>query len=423
MNHARWTAVVLVVSLLTVPAAALAAGYFPPAGDAWALRTPEQEGFDSSKLQQAIAFAVSAEQKYPPELAAVADIRDLRISVPLKYANEAFNSPIGPLQPHAPANGIILRHGYIVAEWGRTHDVDMTFSVSKTFLSSVAGIAFDTGLIKDVHAPVIDSVQPTPDFLLPHNRPITWDHLLRQDSGWIGTMWGKPWWADRPTGSPYSELVKGPPPVGKEWKYNDVRVNALALALTYLWKQPLPEVLKQYIAGPIGMSDSWHWEGYENSWIDLDGRRVQVVSGGGHWGGGMFISARDQARLGLLGLNNGNWNGRQILSARWVAMAKTPTAPNPGYGFCNWYLNTGRKMYPEARADSVAFIGDGANIIFIDYQHDIVAVVRWIDAPKMKDFVRLLVAATGEPAPELAPELAPEPAPEPGPAPAPAPAP
>ena len=52
-----------------------------------------------------------------------------------------------------------------------------------------------------------------------------------------------------------------------------------------------------------------------------------------------------------------------------------------------------------ARADTVTFIGDGANEIFIDYQHDIVAVVRWIDGAKMKDFVRLLVAATNEPAP------------------------
>ena len=139
----------------------------------------------------------------------MADIRDLRISVPLKYAGEAFNSPIGPLKPHAPANGIIIRHGYIVAEWGRTHDVDMTFSVSKTFLSSVAGVAFDKGMIKNVNDRVIDYVKPTPDFMLPHNQPITWDNMLRQDSGWIGTMWGKPWWADRPGRKPLERTGQG----------------------------------------------------------------------------------------------------------------------------------------------------------------------------------------------------------------------
>ena len=396
--HHKLIGALLGVTLLHVTTA-FAADYLPPKGDVWATHTPKQEGLDPAKLQEAIDFAISAELKYSPELAEVADIRDLRISVPLKYAKEAYNSPIGPLKPHAPANGIILRHGYIVAEWGHTRDVDMTFSVSKTFLSSVAGVALDKGLIKNVNDRVIDYVQPTPDFLLPHNRPITWDNMLRQDSGWIGTMWGKPWWADRPDKDAWSELAKGPPPVGTQWKYNDVRVNALALALTHLWKRPLPEVLKQYVADPIGMSDSWHWEGYDNSWITLDGKRIHVVSGGGHWGGGMFISARDQARLGLLGLNKGKWGEKQILSDKWVAMARTPTGPNPGYGFCNWYLNTDKKMYPDARADSVAFIGDGANIIFVDYQHDIVAVVRWIDGGKMKDFVRLLVAATGEPAP------------------------
>jgi CubicO group peptidase (beta-lactamase class C family) len=112
----------------------------------------------------------------------------------------------------------------------------------------------------------------------------------------------------------------------------------------------------------------------------------------------MFICARDEGRLGLLGLNKSKWDGRQILSDKWVSMATTPTGSNPGYGFCDWYLNTDRKMYPAPRADSVAFIGDGSNIVFVDYQHDMVAVVRWIDGGKMKDFVKLLADATGEPA-------------------------
>ena len=76
---------------------ALAAGYFPPKGDNWATRTPEQEGFDPVKLQQAIDFAIASETKYAPALAKVADVRDLTTAVPMKYAGEAYNSPIGPL--------------------------------------------------------------------------------------------------------------------------------------------------------------------------------------------------------------------------------------------------------------------------------------------------------------------------------------
>ena len=372
-----------------VASIAQAADYLPPPGDQWDTRTPAQEGFDTAKLQAAMDFAIAHETKLSLDLDGVIDQRDQRVTIPLQFAGP-YGDPIGPLTPHAPANGVIIRHGYIVAEWGDTHVVDMTHSVTKTFLSSVAGVAFDKHIIRNVNDRVIDYVQPTPDFMLPHNQPITWDEMLRQTSGWIGTMWGKPWWADRPGEHPWTELAKGPPPVGKEWKYSDVRVNAFALALTYLWKRPLPDVLKQYVMDPIGASGTWHWEHYDNAWVTIDGQRIAVPPGGGHWGGGMFISARDLARMGLLGLNNGKWRGKQILSVRWVKMARTPTVPEPDYGYMNWFLNTNQKLFPAARADSVAFIGNGDNIVFIDYQHDMVAVFRWIDDGQKAEFVRLL---------------------------------
>jgi CubicO group peptidase (beta-lactamase class C family) len=255
----------VLVAALFASSFATAADYVPPPGDSWATQTPDREGFDQPKLKAAIDFAIANEPKYSPELAKVADIRDLRISIPLQFAEEPFSGPIGPLAPRAPANGIVIRHGYIVAEWGDTHAVDITNSVTKTFLSAVAGVAFDKGMIRSVDDRVIDYVQPTPDFMLAHNQPITWDEMLRQTSGWVGTMWGKPWWADRPGVEPWTELAAGPPPVGQQWKYSDVRANALSLALTYLWKRPVPDVLKQYVMDPIGASSGWHWEGYDNS--------------------------------------------------------------------------------------------------------------------------------------------------------------
>jgi CubicO group peptidase (beta-lactamase class C family) len=379
---------------LFAAAPAQAGGYFPPAGE-WTSHSPAREGVDPAKLKAAVDFAIASETRFPPELAKVADVRDMRLYIPLTFAREPFSDPIGPLTPRSAPNGMIIRHGYIVAEWGDTHAVDMTHSVTKTFLSAVAGAAFDRRLIHDVNDRVIDSVQPTSDFLLEHNKPITWDQMLRQTSGWIGTMWGKPWWADRPGANPYDELAAGPPPVGAQWKYSDVRVNALSLALTYVWKRPLPDVLREYVMDPIGASQGWHWEGYENSWVSIDGQRIHVVPGGGHWGGGMFIDARDMARLGLLGLNNGAWNGRQILSRKWIALSRTPTGPNPGYGYMNWFLNTDRKLFPAAREDAVAFLGNGTNMVLIDYQHDLVAVVRWIDDAQKAEFVRLLESALG----------------------------
>jgi len=383
---------------LTIPAAAFSCGiacasasdYFPPPGDQWATHSLAQEGFDTAKLQAAIAFAATHETKLSPQLDGIIDQRDQSITIPLQFAKEPFSSPIGPLTAHSPANGMILRHGYIVAEWGDTRAVDMTHSVTKVFVSSVAGVAFDHRLIRSVQDRVLDYVQPSPDFELPHNQPITWDEMLRQTSGWIGTMWGKPWWADRPGKDPWTELAAGPPPVGQQWKYSDVRVNALTLALTCLWKRPLPDVLKKYVMDPIGASSTWHWEHYENAFVTIDGKQIAVPPGGGHWGGGMFISARDLARMGLLGLNNGRWGDKQILSDAWVNMAKAPTPQNPQYGYMNWFLNTGRKLVPAAREDAVMFLGNGDNIVFMDYEHDLVAVVRWIDDSQKAEFIRLM---------------------------------
>jgi hypothetical protein len=380
-----------VIACLLPGAPAAAADYLPPKGE-WATHAPQAEGFDPTKLKAAIDFAIASETRFPPGGVPGIDPRDLRIVIPLQFAGP-FSDPIGPLKPRAPANGIVIRHGYIVAEWGDTNAVDMAHSVTKTFLSAVAGVAYDRHLIRDVNDRVIDYVKPTPDFMLPHNQPITWDQMLRQTSGWVGTMWGKPWWADRPGKNPWDELAAGPPPVGTQWKYSDVRVNALSLALTYVWKRPLPDVLREHVMDPIGASDTWHWEGYDNSWVTIGGRRIQAVPGGGHWGGGMFISARDLARMGLLGLNNGRWGDRQILSDAWIRLSKTPTGPNPSYGYMNWFLNTGRKLAPAAREDAVMFVGNGDNIVFIDYEHDVVAVVRWIDDAQKADFVARLEAA------------------------------
>jgi CubicO group peptidase (beta-lactamase class C family) len=144
---------------------------------------------------------------------------------------------------------------------------------------------------------------------------------------------------------------------------------------------------------PIGASNTWRWHGYENSWVNVDGVMVQSVSGGGHFGGGMWISARDQARFGLLTLRRGRWKDRQLLSDNWVKMALTPTPVEPGYGFMNWFLNTARKRFPAASERAYAHLGAGANMIYVDPDKDMVVVVRWIDASAQEEFVRRILAA------------------------------
>jgi CubicO group peptidase (beta-lactamase class C family) len=374
----------LVVTLLAAtPArsAPPAAAYFP--GDAWERRAPEAVGLDAGRLAEAVAFAVASETRAP---------RDLAFDHALSSGKEPYDDPVGPFKERGPATGLVIRRGYVVAEWGDPARVDMTFSVTKSFLSSVVGVAHDRGLIRDVRRRVGDDV-PIEQFRSEHNARITWDNLLRQTSDWEGTLWGKPDWADRPVGDLAQYVARPRNEPGAAYKYNDVRVNVLALAALHVWRRPLPEVLRESVMDPIGASRTWRWHGYENSWVELDGVRMQSVSGGGHWGGGMWINAWDQARFGYLTLRRGRWQDRQVLSEAWVKMALTPTTPQPGYGFMNWFLNTGRQMLPSAPASSFAHLGSGTNMIYVDPENDLVVVARWIDNGALDGLVQRVLAS------------------------------
>jgi CubicO group peptidase (beta-lactamase class C family) len=368
-----------------------AAPYFPDRFE-WQHKTPDDVGMDPLRLDEAVKFAIANEN--PAN-------RDLNLTLATTFGrSEPFDTPIGPVKARAPANGLITRHGYIVAEWGEPKSVDMTFSVTKTFLTTVVGLAWQRGLIRDVNDYARDYMPPGVDlFEAAHNQTIKWDHLLRQTSDWQGTLWGKPDWADRPEGDkpadwPNRKLYEP----GTHYKYNDVRVNVLALAALHVWRRPLPDVLREEIMEPIGASSTWRWHGYENSWIELDGRRVQSMTGGGHWGGGMFINAYDMARFGYLFLRNGKWKDRPIVSEKWMQMARTPGPANANYGFANWFLNTNKRLLPAASEAAVYFEGNGSNIIYIDWDNDIVAVVRWIqNGPPFQEFVAKLLSSLKTP--------------------------
>jgi CubicO group peptidase (beta-lactamase class C family) len=348
---------------------AQSAPYFPERFE-WTRKAPAEVGMDAARLDDAVKFAVANENP---------STRDLALDLALTYgAREPFDTLIGPAKERGPASGMIVRRGYVVAEWGDTTRVDMTFSVTKSFLSTVVGLAWQKGLVRDLNDLARDYM-PAPGYFEGHNATISWDHLLRQTSDWQGTLWGKPDWADRPEGEkpsdwPNRKLYEP----GTHYKYNDTRVNLLALLALNVWRRPLPSVLREEVMDPIGASSTWRWHGYDNSWVELDGQRIQSVSGGGHFGGGMFISAGDMARFGYLFLRNGRWKDRQIVSEQWIRMARTPGPANEGYGFMNWFLNTKRAAWPSAPESAVCFVGNGQNIIYMDWEHDLVAVVRWI---------------------------------------------
>lgn len=313
---------------------AQAPNYFPAANN-WEKKSPAFFKIDSNKIKEAIQFSTQHESKYP---------RNARITQAMQYGKEPFGDPVGPMADRGGLSGLIIYKGYIIAEWGDPTIVETCNSVTKSWVSSIVGLALDKGLISSLDDKVnnyMPPIQPyaalmntnqnpmaVKDFIYPfateHNKKITWDHLLRQTSDWEGELWGKPDWADRPTENSAEWLTRKRNEPGTTYKYNDTRVNALALAMTTVWHKSLPEVLRENIMQPIGATNTWTWAGYQSSWIVLDGKPVQSVSGGGHFGGGMFINAYDMARFGLLTLHKGNWQGKQLLSASWFKKRPHP---------------------------------------------------------------------------------------------------
>jgi hypothetical protein len=382
--------------------------YFPESNLDWMRKSPSEAGMDSVILAEAIALAKASETANSP---------NMEINHYQTFGREPFGFGIGPFKERGAQTGIIMRHGYIIAAWGNPSRVDMTHSITKSFLSSTIGIAFDEGLIRDVHdevapymAPIFFDEAQNPvtragkmgdplvfePFVSAHNKQITWDHLLRQTSDWEGTLWGKPDWADRPSGDRYDWMDRPRNEPGTVWEYNDVRVNLLALAGTNLFRRPIQDILKERIMDPIGASGTWRWMGYQNSWIILDGKSIQIPSGGGHWGGGMFISAYDQARFGYLTLNLGRWKDRQILSREWIDMAMTPTPSKDTYGFMNWFLNSGQQLLPSAPSSAFYHAGAGVNRVYVDREHDLVVVLRWIDGSAMDAIIGKILESIGK---------------------------
>ena len=368
--------------------------YFPPPHPKWERARPAAAGLDPEPLAAAARHAGEHETPWR---------RDLKYMIEHDFGEEPpWNEALGPVRPRGGPNGLVLRQGRVVAEWGDTGQIDLTFSVAKSYLSIIAGLAVDRGLIRGLDAPV----RRTPNvdwgddggFDPPHNEKITWRHLLQQTSEWEGELWGKPDLIDR------HRSVGGLPATGRKgthrdlqepgtfWEYNDVRVNRLSLALLRLWRRPLPEVFRELVMDPIGASPDWEWHGYRNSWVEIDGQRMQSVSGGSHWGGGVFIHAQDQARIGLLLLRGGEWNGRRILSEDWIARMREPCPLYPQYGYL-WWLNTGRALYTSASEASYFASGAGGNLTWIDPDNDIVAVLRWIDPAARDGFIRLVMQA------------------------------
>ena len=368
--------------------------YWPGDRASWQEANPAEAGLDPEALAAAVAFAKGHESPWPRSLY----YPDGRYVGTVEW-NETgpWSEVVGPVRERGGPAGVILKGGRRVASWGDPARPDVTFSVAKSYLAVLAGLAVEDRLIRDVDEPVRVTVDD-PHLDGSRNSRITWRHLLQQSSEWEGELFGKSDQVDhfRQVGPGADNGRKGEArerrPPGTFYEYNDVRVNLLAYCLLKRFGRALPQILRERIMEPIGCSDSWEWLGYRNAWVPVGAEQVQSVPGGSHWGGGLFIDALDHARFGLLVARGGRWAGRRLLPETWVADMTTPSPTLANYGYL-WWLNAGPSANPGLPSGAVCAMGAGSNIIWIDAEHDLVVVARWIDKAAVDDLLTCVVRA------------------------------
>lgn len=360
--------------------------YFPLTGESWLQSDASEVGLNKEKLDEAVTFAM--ENEYSGS-------KDLRQAILKGFEYEPYHKLLGKTKKRGGPAGMIIKNGKLIAQWGDTKRVDMTFSVTKSYLSTVAGLAVQNNLISNVDDKVSEYVWDG-HFSGAHNEKINWKDLLTQSSDWTGQLWGGYDWADRPPkegGIDDWKMRKLSEP-GTVFEYNDVRVNLLAYSLLQVWRKPLPMVIKEHVMDPIGASSTWRWFGYDNSWVNVDGVKMQSVSGGGHSGGGLFISTEDHARFGYLFLNEGMWNGKRIVDKSWIDSATTASSANPNYGFMWWLNKKSGKRYIEDVSESVYYAaGFGGNYIIVDKENELLIVTRWLEPKQMGTFLQMVTKA------------------------------
>lgn len=343
----------------------------------------------SKQLDSAIQFAVDHEVAWSRDTQGVWGVH--------QDDPPPYNRLYGPVHPRGGVAGLIAQNGRPIAEFGDPDRADLTFSVAKAYLALLAGVAYDQGLLKP-DQPIVE-VLPGIGFDDPHNRQITWLHLLQQTSEWSGSCFGIPDQVDHYRSLAFAPVTHGKKgtkrelqPPGSYWEYNDVRINQLSLALLHLFGKPLPEVFKQHIAEPCELSPDWRWVGYDHAWVEIQGQTIQSVPGGSHWGGGVSISARDQFKLTQMLLDDGIANGHQVLSLDWIKQMRTPSPLAPFYGYLVW-LNDKQRIFKSLSSSAYFGMGAGGHFSLIEPVLNLVVIVRWLDSSQADEFFARVVQA------------------------------
>lgn len=258
-------------------------------------------------------------------------------------------------------SSVIVKNGYIVDEYYKDgYDESSVFvlnSASKSVTSALVGIAIDKGFIESVDVHISEYFPQILQNSDSRWAQITVRHLLNHTSG-IATTDDSGWnnWRNSDNWIEYIldlSIVSEP---GSEFSYSTGNTHLLTAVLEQATGMSEYAFGQRYLFGPVGM---------ESVRIDTD---AQGVSDGGN---GIWMTPYDMARFGLLYMNNGVWQGEQIISRQWIedstSVQYDRNTGSADYGFQWWVRTFGDNDYPAFFAQ-----GHGGQYIFVVPQIELV---------------------------------------------------
>lgn len=260
-----------------------------------------------------------------------------------------------------------IRHEQYHEGYG-TESLSNSFSMAKSVIGILIGIALDEGKIKSLDEPVYKYY---PEYNHGENRKLTIRHLLTMSSG-LDYDEGYTSLTSPTTRSYYDTklreqmndlCVKEEP--GKKFEYRSSDSQVLSFVLKAATGKTVSEYASEKIWIPLGAEHDAKWS------LDHEGGDEKAYCC-------IYSNARDFARIGKLMLQNGKWNGRQIVSESYVREALTPAPtldgdkPNASYGFQWWIREQDGKLVYYARGilGQYIFIIPSEKIIIVRLGHE-----------------------------------------------------
>ncbi len=259
-------------------------------------------------------------------------------------------------------NDSILYENYFNGYFDK--DPAIVFSVSKAITTALVGIAIKEGHIKNVNQKLIEFL---PAYVVDERRDITLEHLLQMTSGLHfedeRMIWklGKAYYSTDI--EKFIEHVPLKHPPGTHFAYKSIDTQLLGLCLEKATGKSFSEYLAEKIWDPLGME----FDAYVTKDFRKDAPRVY---------GGMAACTRDLAKLGRLYLNNGEWNGEEIIPTEWITKSSTVTDDGGGWwGYSTgWWFND--EYFTDNLHSDIQFFaaGYGGQIIFVDPASNVIIV-------------------------------------------------